>query len=501
MRKIPYRKWPLFIFLVALIAAGSVHLINRSFLKTNSSEMLRRGITVRTSDDASYLVPVENFLNGNGWRSNAIGDAAFTTRSPGYGLFYLGFRAWLSPKAALAGLMLFQMVLFAWAVSLIPQIAFTLGLPEKWGLTLALLVAILPTFSGFLSYTLTEGLTPALLIIFLSFLLKATRGSVSGFSLAIFVLSVLILVRPAMLVWIFALPIAFWKNKSFERRGTILFGIALVFLPLLTWQVWAFAKTDTFAGLHPIYHADSNDLYRPLHHDIWGFHKSWGQKGVEFHREMVALWRDARAQKSPEQSVNEIIASIPSEAVREIGKDNLKRAYLDYYQILSRQAGYFEAGLPVPGIDSDEAQLSHYFREIRDQYVREHWFYSQVIVPLRVYWRLAGHSNLSLFMFQAPLRGNFAIEFLRYFSFFIHAGIFILFLPASLAGIRKRNIQLITLPVLIYLGYLCIVQRGVEERYTAPVLIPMFLIVMAMIWQVCRTIQALIMQKINKLSL
>jgi len=57
----------------------------------------------------------------------------------------------------------------------------------------------------------------------------------------------------------------------------------------------------------------------------------------------------------------------------------------------------------------------------------------------------------------------FANHFLAFYIFLI--SIFILF--------PNKNALLIIVPTACYLAYLCFVQRGIEERYTLPFLIPM----------------------------
>lgn len=445
--------------------------------------MLRAGITVRTADDPSYLAPAENFLSGKGWISNAVGDAAYTTRTPGYGLLYLTFRAFFSVKTALILLVSFQILLFAFAVSRIPQMGLLLNLPLRLSVLCALFIAVMPTFSGFLSYTLTEGVIPALVLLFLYRLLLARKGAFSELIKAIFLLALVIFIRPAMLVWMLAPLILIWKNALIPKKGRAYLTVLLALTPLFIWQAWASAKTHSWVGLHPIYHSDSNDLYRPVHRDIWNFQKSWGQRGVDFHLEMTALWQDALTGASPQATIDKILASTDENALIKIGSENLRRSYHAYYEILLRQAPYYKNRIALPGITPEEAQLSKRFQAFRDAYVAHHFFYSNLVVPAQVYWRLASHSNLSLFIFQRPFRGNGLMEIFRFLSFLVYCGSFLLFPFAWIYKFKNRTIQMIGLPILAYLGFLCLIQRGIEARYSAPVLIPMVWVVLYSIYR------------------
>lgn len=469
----------LVLFLLAVISTGGVHLLNNFYLSRSAPELLRENTTVITSDDVSYLAPATNWLSGNGWKTGHPGKIAITVRSPGYGMIYAGLRSFLSEKAALQTLVVLQVFLFAFAVSLIPKIGRYLGMNFKLSLTVAIGVAVLPTFSGFLSYTLTEAITPSLALIFLYALFRFYSEPKSSLIPAALILGFLILVRPPMMIWIFSVVIL---GFGLAKMGEFKNGVALILvaiIPILTWQVYISIKTGELQGLHPIYQDDTNDLYRPLHNDIWNFHKSWGQSGAKFNASVNGLWGDAMHENSAQAGVLEIMENISPEVIETIGYNELESSYLQYFEILKSQVPYAKSALPIPGITKNELELSTKFIEYRNTYVREYPFQSYVVVPFEVYFSLGAHSNLSPYVFQKSWRGNPFMEMLRYFSFMLHFGVFLLF-PFALLYMRKSLLWLsVSIPILVYLTYLCGVQRGVEERYTLPVLIPMLMLVVA----------------------
>ena len=95
--------------------------------------------------------------------------------------------------------------------------------------------------------------------------------------------------------------------------------------------------------------------------------------------------------------------------------------------------------------------------------------------PMKVYGRMALHSNLSMYIFQKTLRGNWLMEFFRLLFFSLHASLFLLIWVALF--IRRRNWFKFSIYAIAaaYLLYLAWVQRGIEERYTLPIL-PVLLI-------------------------
>ena len=473
------RNLALVLFFLAVIFTGTVHLVNNFYLHQSAPEVLRENTTVKTSDDASYLAPAENRILGKGWTTSLAGKAAIAGRSPGYGMIYAGLRSFLSDKAALRSLVVLQIMLFAFAVALIPKIGHYLGMRFKLGAIIAAGVAVAPTFSGFLSYTLTEAITPSLVLIFLYALFRFYSEPKSSGIPAALILGFLILVRPPMMIWVFSVVILSFDQFKMDKlkNGIALLIIALI--PILTWQVYISIKTGELQSIHPIYQDDANDLFRPIHSDIWNFHKSWGQSGADFNASVNGLWEDAKHENSAQSGVSKVMVKISPEVIEAIGHGELENAYFQYFEILKSQVQYAEASLPIPGISKNELELSARFVAYRKTYVREYPFQSYLLVPLKVYFSLGAHSNLSLYVFQKSWRGSPFMEMLRYFSFSLHFGVFILF-PIALIYMRKSLIwRSISIPILIYLIYLCVVQRGVEERYTLPVLIPMLMLVAA----------------------
>ena len=402
-----------------------------------------------------------------------------TGRSPGYGLLYATFRIFFLEQNAIHALIVFQILLFSLAVAILPQIGGLLGLEHKVAFGISLLVAVLPTFSGFLSYTLTEAITPSLVLIFLYLLLRFYRNSSHFFLPVAVVMGFLLLVRPPMLIWIFSVLVLMFTQSSRQMQKPLLSILIIALLPLFIWQIFISVQTEEIQGLHPIYQIDSNDLYRPLHSSIWNYHKAWGQEGPVFNRTVNALWGNAINGENPDQTIEQIIQSSDRDAVKLIGSEKLRKAYSDYYNILVTQVPFHKSGRILEGESLAEKELKSRFQEFRETYTHHYFLDAYFLVPMEVYFKLGFHSNLSLFVFQKAWRGSFVVEMLRYFSFFIHFGLFLLFPLAAFSTRKSVLCRSIFIPVLLYLGYLCFFQRGVEERYTLPVLVPMLLIVAA----------------------
>jgi len=457
------------LILLAFVCALVVHLINHKFLLSENPTALRDGVSVATADDASYIRPALNFLSTGEWRGSSPGVAAYVVRSPGYGMVFGLFAYLFGETGGLRVLVLFQLTLWSLAVGAIPFLARSLGLNEKISWLLGVFISLMPMFYGFLSYTLTEALTPSLVIFFYTFLFRGVKGHSQFLLLSAIMLGFAILVRPNLILLILSyLPF----YGLLRKRLVPLFLLAL--LPMVLWQV----RVHRFAGrvdLHPIYHSDAADLYRPLHEAVWDFHKMTGQTGSKFHTSINLLWEAARGNVSEDYAASVAIRSMDYSVTHTFGAPELARAYYAYIDVLRQQVTYYEANLPITKKLSGEEELIAVFDSLREEYVAQNFVHAWVVAPLKVAGILVSHSNLSLYMFQKPLRGNVLMEVLRWISFFTHVFIFSLSL-IFLFRKKSKSAWALVLPAAVFFFYLIFIQRGVEERYMLPFLVPLFLV-------------------------
>jgi len=458
-------KQAILIFCLSVAASFFYHGLNWRALSESNPEGLRKGVSVATSDDPSYLAPVENFMAGKGWQSNAIGRAAWLSRSPGYGMIYGFWRLFLSEKSALVALILFQILLWAFALTNIPKIFQYFTVPYGFGV--AIFMACWPAFGGFLSYTLTEGVSPALTLLLFSAAISASPGDVWWRVGPIGAL--ILLVRPSLLPIALVVPIFLLLSLPKLQVLKSAAALLIILLPILGWQVYISVRAGQLQSLHPIYQTDTNDLYRPLHGDIWNFHKSWGQEGHAFHRQMEGIWTAASTGSSTRDAAGRVVAELPVNVQSSVGEQALLHAYISYGEILGQQQPFVIEQSPIPGLLPGEGELSLTFQDFTQTYRRAHWFNFAVFVPAKVFIRMSAHSNLNLYLFQGFWRGNWMIEIIRFLSFCLHFGIFLLFPVAAYYLRRQRIILLLSASILAYQAYLLFVQRGIEERYTAAI--------------------------------
>ena len=117
----------------------------------------------------------------------------------------------------------------------------------------------------------------------------------------------------------------------------------------------------------------------------------------------------------------------------------------------------------------EEQRIVDRIGEVTHAYRGEHPLRYHVLVPLHVLRTLIAHSNLNLYLFQHTLRGHWWMELLRWCSALAHIT---LLLGVFLAPWWRMDatVRGAAFGAALYVIYLAYVQRGVEERYTLPVL-------------------------------
>lgn len=424
------------------------------------------GRVVKAVDDASYLVPVDEWLGDRPDKaSEPLGNRP-DLRPPGYRLWYLLPRLVLDPLPALSALTVMQCLLYALAVMLLWETLVMQGIAGwiRWCVVLAF--AVMPTFHGFLFHTLTEGVTPSIALIVLCSALMAQAGSRRWLLIGLAGWSLLMVTRPA-LMWVgLALVPALRALQPMRAASFVL----LAFLPMLGWWATNMVRAQGFIGLHPIYRADEPGINRPTHGAFWELAKSWGARGEDFHPVMEDAYR-AALRCDTGSAADRFLALAPEGLLTSVQRAALERAFRDWehYTCFDLAPALESPTGTVPFTTPLEHSIIARVEAITREWRSAHPFHHHVRVPLRVLRAMVGHSNLNLWLFQHHLRGKAWVEALRLLSALVHV---ILIAAAALAFLLRvpMPVRLISFGCAAYLFYLAYVQRGVEERYTLPVL-------------------------------
>lgn len=454
--------------LLALACAQTWNRLNlQAMLEAPYARYNVRGERVLTAtDDASYLQAVDRWL---GDRPDLQGPqhARPDLRAPGYRLWYLLPRLVLDPLPAQSVLVWLQCLLYSASVALLWEVLLFHGMVVWLRWSIALLFAVMPTFHGFLFHTLSEGVTPALSLSVLGCAMLAPRSRTWLWA-ALALWSLLMVTRPA-LAWVglALLPALFANFHPPKAIALVLLALA----PTATWWVGNCVKAGGILGLHPVYRADEPGITRPTHGAFWELAKSWGARGDGFHPVMEGAYRAALECDTASVYALPFTLLAPEGSLRPEQYLAVRNAFSAWQRFTCTQL--------APALASPAGTIAHTTPEeqriitelegITRAWRHEHFWYHHVRVPLRVLKQLVAHSNLNLFLFQSEWRGKPLMEGLRWASAALHVGLFAGLLFALMLRV-PASVRWCAAGALFYVAYLCYVQRGVEERYTLPVL-------------------------------
>ena len=431
---------------------------------------------IKTADDASYLRPAENYYYHAVWKDNNAGRQSYFLRTPGYGLFRYTLMCLMGFERSYHLFKYVQVLLFGISVLLLYYIAIFIGLPHRYALIAEAIYGLTPFASGFLYYSLTEGITPALMIGFTFFLLFAYRyHRFSAFILAVLIMAYIGLTRPVLLLFGAALPVAvWWTLAGFSFRKKILAVILTAVIALSPISIWALRNATIagqYVGVYPIYYPENNSQYRPTHAAIWEFEKAYGTEGVDFHKTMVPLWIATCKGDTADIYIDNIISAYPDFVRQNIGENRLRNSFIQYRQSITYQCSVYPQHSAMPDtIPAIEKQVISEFAGYTSQINSSHWFCCHVVVPVKLFKTISFHSNLSLYMFQHTYRGLWWMEAMRYFFLILHFICCLSFMAVVFLAKDKLVRVLFGILIAAYFFFLCYIFRGLEERYTLPIL-------------------------------
>jgi len=435
----------------------------------------------KTADDASYLQPAENYYSKGVWKDNSQGRQAYFLRTPGYGMFrYVLMRA-MGLDLSYYQFRYVQLALFSVSIFLLYWLALLMGMPVRYALIVELIYGLTPFASGFLYYSITESITPALMITYFFFLFSGYKRSAPLYFLfAALVLGYIGLVRPLLLLFGIGLPLAiYWSGWQISSGRRFFFTLMMTVIALAPIAIWAGRSTQIagrYVGIYPIYYPESNSQFRPTHQAIWDFEKSYGTEGHDFHQLMVPLWRATMMGDTSDLHIDSIMMECPSFVKQTIGDARLRKSYLLYRSSIAYQRDHYPRRSAMPDtIPAIEQEVIREFQTYTSEINSKHWLWCHVAVPLRLFKSVSFHSNLSMYMFQHTLRGRWWMELVRYVFLLLHFLCCLSFAALFFMVQDKLARLLFGLGVGGYFFYLCYFFRGLEERYTLPIL-PLMLV-------------------------
>ncbi len=430
---------------------------------------------ILTADDASYLVPAENYLRTGIWKDNSQGISSYVQRPPGMGFMHLVFYT-ISPENYPLLHKIFNLLLHVLQLYVFGLIAHIL-LSKGRAVFAQVFYAILPFFWGYLFYYLTESVTPALIVFLVFGYVKYHQHPASKWIIFQAAVSgILLLIRPQLIIFILPFIYFLWsyiREKHYRKWPYFLFAIVLAFGGFVMWQVRTATIVKKWTGMHPIYDVTNNTQYRPVHRSLGELYKIWEHDGEKFHSHLRLIWEYSLEDSSMlEFSILNTTMSFPKKVFKYASYEEFKYIFTEYYYVAKEIEPYSRNRIPVPGESPREKALRLKIDSLTHALKKKMWIESYITTPIHSAKFMFTKSHLNLYVFQHTYRGTVFMEITRFATVGL---ILMLTLLTLLQLFNKKNKPafLLALATMAYLFYLFFVQKINEERYVFP-LLPMF---------------------------
>lgn len=443
------------IYLITLFSILALLLLNEVNLAHIKPNFPYKEGLITTADEYSYFSPADQFQSSLKWANNASGEPAYM-RTPGYGIIYL-IAKFIGNSHAFLILKIFQILFFAGSILLFSKLLLHLKISTRLVLFGTAIYGLLPSFSGFTYYTLSESVLP----FFVLWSLYSFKVDTDNRSISLNVIlsnCFLILIRPQLIL----LPLLFLLFLLYKRKK-LWVSVLLAFIPLMLWNVRTISITGEWSGFHPIYSKTNNSLYREPHKEMTDLFRIWEFRGDYFHGTIALLSRDTTL-----KTTNEVLQTIPEKY-----RTDVKPLLIEFQHFRNVQQTVY-AHKKIDNYIPGEQHLIEAIHSTRKKLVNENKLDYFIKTPTKSFKKLIFTSMMNLYVFQDPWRENWLVLSLKYFSFAI---ISLGFLCSCFFLIKRSDpIMFISASfVLLSIGYLCFVQRFNEERYLLPYLSILFI--------------------------
>jgi len=437
--------------------------------------------TIFSVDNEYYLSPVENYLQGNGWkRYPGVGNGDYFRRVPGYSLVYLFFvKSFGFPTGHLA-LKIFQLLLF---LSTIPLVFYLAGLFS--GKTVSRLTTILYAFVPYISswayFTLTESISPALMMFYVFFLFRAYLSENEKRKLAYYLFAALfftigVLTRPPIAIAGLALFIFTIRDYIYKKKWAGLSPLVSIWLiPFILISIWTirnYVLTKEIVFLEKSVHPQTLDRMKPAFRGFWRFAKCWGEDGIKMNAYHDPLFNSALKGDTSSIQVNNFLAALPPSIIKEFGYGRLFDVVKRYQMLAYGYKPYVDSIIAMPAhFTPEELAVEKEFDNLVTEYRKKHFAGYWLKTPFIYLKMLIAHSNTGhLFFFQHENRGKFYVNPARYLLLAIHVFLYLsLFCNLFLMKGFNNKLVFVYIP-LLFLFFFTVIHREIEQRYILPIL-------------------------------
>lgn len=441
--------------------------------------------TIFTPDDEYYVSPVENYLAGKGWkRSPAVGNGDYFRRVPGYSLIYLVFAKFWGHQTAHHLIKYFQLLLFGVAVYCFSFITYWITKNQLLSIFLSLIYGVIPLFSGWLYYTMTEAITPSLMVLYVFYLVRAChqndeRKKLLNYIAASFFLGYIILTRPytgiAGMMIASCIVYDYYLQKQtksflFLFRKAVLIGIVPL-LMISAWTIRNYVLTSEFVPLEKAFHPQSLDRMKPEFEGLWSFAKCWGEDGPVLNSYHQPLYYRAVYGDTSFIHIQKVLDTWPKNIVDEFGYQRLYNILKEHQRVVFEQKIYYDKQVAMPDhYMPEQLALQEQYHELIKEYKQKHFFSYWFKTPFIYLKRMMAHSNTSNIAYFQKNKDVNIINLMRYMLVLLHISIYCCLFFNLIFMKNNLNKILFAYTPFLFVLFFTVIHREIEQRYMLPIL-------------------------------
>lgn len=392
----------IFQFSIVFLFASFMNYMNiKSIKKSNpqniemNAESLVYNEAIYSIDNYWYLNQIKNYMNGKGFTCDSSNKLYAVRRTPLYPLFYGIHYVIFGEKGSFAAIKISQMMLFAFSAILIfcAVVNFTNNKRIAWWVYF--FYGFNLPFISYLSFTLTESVSPSLVCILLFYLSKCKleSGFKNWFLTGLFFF-VAVLTRPTIVFFlpVIACCLVFYNRYLIKRivsGGWAFFvGASLLFTP---WIIHNYIKTNGDIVVLEKYYGDQMDYGMPnMYLKYWI--ACWINP-ADYSSERISNYSVANIKNkevvSKSHFIDSLISTIPVNVFKGNTKDEIRYAYGILYDFYKAK----ETGADLNTFKRLDSMSIDCFVKMKQRYISRAPFQYYVVTPLLVFKSLVFQSN------------------------------------------------------------------------------------------------------------
>lgn len=476
------------IVFAVLIGEYNIHYIRKINPEnlTNNTRSLVYDATIYSIDNEFYTVQIEHMINGDGYTLDPFNPEMKVRRTPIYPLFFGVNYLIFGPKYSYSVIKWLQVVLFAFSAVLLSSTVINLFGRKEYGIVTGFAYALSPFIGSYTYFTITEGLTPFLVVLSLhvfSLNFKQSRNIkitliLSGATIGLAFLNRPVggVLLPSLILYQFLLQTNFLRKHliyAFKCSIMIVSGFALIISP---WIIRNYLVTNgDIIVAEKYYYEDPMDFGRS-HIYFRNWISCWtNPANFSAERLSSSLIENIQSgnRNENERLIDEYIDSLPKNAFEVNSSAQLKSSITELESCFNYMhgLGFNNGTLSKKEVFQLKCQeeVKASFKEMIQDYKSHNPIDYYLITPLKNLKQIVFQSNSSNLSFLNPQKLEIHQTIIKTVFYILNVSLFLSVFVYLLIGDPNFKVSLGFALLFTFVALSVFLFRYIESRYFLPI--------------------------------